>query len=364
LLLSKQDLKWFSDNIERFDVIKAKSMVKEGLSENSNVLGLIEGSEDDIEPWAWQDSQLCITLPAWIDSIHELKKNTKDFKFATVFTYRHPLEMAKKVQTKFPYISLTQGMRIWLNYNHKCWTNIVKEESMCVVQTSNGQISSDPQREVNRVLTELDESCDIAPGPPGRLSLWGAYYRRKQMREYESNQKAVMEVTNEYSMDEISDDLVLEALGIKELLEKKSDCYFYAMRREMDEDKESNDEENGEIEEITDVEDEENNVDYEEFNVFMEFYQNHLQNEINKWIGEEAADALHQIYHLHMESKNANDENDSTAWISNEKVNFLKDVRMHITSAYEDAMQVYCDMEVGIAFEDEYSWPQDKSFSL
>jgi hypothetical protein len=108
-------------------------------------------------PWLQKDPRMCITLKTWL----KLMNNEP----AIVFTYRHPLEVARSLKRRESSFSLEQGLRLWIVYNMRAIQN---SKGLCIVYTSNDAILADPMHEVQRISDELTTRCNVHE-PPYRL---------------------------------------------------------------------------------------------------------------------------------------------------------------------------------------------------
>ena len=88
--------------------------------------------------WVMKDPRLCITLPIWLSALREFHgKHHPKIPYnspATVFTYRHPLEVAGSLQRrpKNKVENLADGLSLWIRYNQMA---IVNSQKLCRVVT-------------------------------------------------------------------------------------------------------------------------------------------------------------------------------------------------------------------------------------
>ena len=101
-------------------------------------------------PWLIKDPRLCITLGTWLAVM--------PFQPAIVFTYRHPLDVALSLYRRNQETLLGIGLRLWYVYNKRA---IIQSSHLCRVVTSYIQILNDPVGEVNRIHSELKETCGV-----------------------------------------------------------------------------------------------------------------------------------------------------------------------------------------------------------
>ena len=77
-------------------------------------------------PWALKDPRLCLTLRFWLpllssgnSTVSERKEagaSGKGVAPAVLFTYRHPVEVAKSLQKREGF-GIKRGLLLWLAYN-------------------------------------------------------------------------------------------------------------------------------------------------------------------------------------------------------------------------------------------------------
>jgi hypothetical protein len=105
-------------------------------------------------PWLQKDPRMCITLKTWL----QLLKNEP----AAVFTYRHPLEVAKSLKSREQGFSIEQGLRLWIVYNMRAIQN---SKGLCIVKSSNTKVFANPLKEVERIREELSLKCGVVDPP-------------------------------------------------------------------------------------------------------------------------------------------------------------------------------------------------------
>ena len=299
ILLASQKMSWKSKNILDFNSTLVKARInRDNFLVDSNILPFLEGYDDDTKPWLWQDPQLCLTLPAWTWVLDDLYNNSESvLRVATIFSYNHPLEVAKFLNMKFPYeISIKTGLQLWINYNHKCISNILSSNQTCPIFTSNSKVESDPQIEIENILTKLDEDCGIAPGRPGILGRRSARKGLKKMFDYIND---VIESKAEAEKIR-SDDVILDAIGLNEF---KFNCSHYAADFfQMDEDDAKyewgNEKLTSAMNELFHLRSISRPEEREQILMERNRLQEELQLEILRWMGEEESDAIHQLFHL------------------------------------------------------------------
>ena len=358
ILLDSQKKTWHTNHIYRFNTTLVKARIyKDKFLERSHLMSFLNGDELDEKPWVWQDSQLCLTLPAWARVLHTKGHHTDEpsRKTATIFTYDHPMEMAKTLHLKYPQISLVKALRLYADYNYKCISNIQSlSRHLCPIFTSNEELKSNPQTAINNILDTLDERCSIAPGFPGRLGRWGARHDVKQMEQFEKKQ------LRSYGLSDInlSDNVILDALGLNDF---KSSCDYYKKSHKKEKENEIEYEWGSEqltnaMDELKDLKEDADSKDRKGFNDELNRLQDELQIEIFRWMGDQVSDAIHQLSHLEQETVKFVTEDNSR--IRDERTYFMTHVKREIDKAYEDAMQIYCDLNNGKALNKRYHWPQ------
>jgi hypothetical protein len=102
-------------------------------------------------PWMLKDPRLCITLPAWLPFI--------DRKPAVLFTYRHPLDVAKSMNKReFERLPLMRGLTLWYLYNKLA---IQHSKELCRVITVERLVLLHPKQELDRILDDL-QGCGLS----------------------------------------------------------------------------------------------------------------------------------------------------------------------------------------------------------
>ena len=115
-------------------------------------------------PWLQKDPRMCITLNVW----RNLGKEVLAKEPAIVFTYRHPLEVAKSVHKRAGNrIRMHAAFRLWIVYNTRAVQN---SRGMCTVRTNNISVLADPMRELTRISEELTDRCGL-PRPKLRKTI-------------------------------------------------------------------------------------------------------------------------------------------------------------------------------------------------
>jgi len=104
-------------------------------------------------PWILKDPRLCGTFRTWLPFLDTIP--------AIVFTYRHPVEVAKSLKArhrggKVPMFK--HWLRLWSVYNKKA---VLQSRDLCRIISSNAKVLQDPVAEVNRIVAGL-RRCGVA----------------------------------------------------------------------------------------------------------------------------------------------------------------------------------------------------------
>jgi hypothetical protein len=81
---------------------------------------------------------------------------------AVLFTYRHPLHVARSLTNQEKSFRMDHAFRIYIVYNMRAIHN---SAGLCRVLTSNDAVLADPLTEVHRIADELTTKCGV-PEPP------------------------------------------------------------------------------------------------------------------------------------------------------------------------------------------------------
>lgn len=363
VLLADQNFEWKSTNLDKFNNTLARARIrKDNFLKRSNMLTFLDGKDEkDVDPWLWQDPQMCVMFPAWIDALEDVEKLEKKRKMAAVVSYQHPLQVAKSLHANDSSIPIVSGLRLWLNYNYKCFSNI-HNTGICTVYTSQAKLLQTPAREVNRLLRQLELLCDVAPGPPGKVIASDAKKLTKQSRRYEELNSHKDEDTikdAKKGSDDWHNQIIIDSLGIWSAADM--DCGSIANQEQSDTDEKPQDYGSpmlaSAINELTHLEDMmQSENEKEEFRGAREAIFVKLQRELALWMGDEIADAIGQLVHQdHHEPTSVNKDA-----IRLERTRFFAQVRSEIRIAFSDAMNVFCSLENGDALKPEYRWPQQQ----
>jgi len=177
-LLVAQDMRW--DDLQRgpfrpqtaAEQVLRKQTHRKWKRHGGNGKKCMNNFRPDAEvSWMMKDPRLCLTLRTWLrfytPGWHGRGVNHEDRRPAAVFTFRHPLEVARSlhVRTVGTIPTLVAGLRLWIEYNVRA---IVNSQDICRVVTSNERILGDPLMEIERVLGELVKRCGVVvPRPDG-----------------------------------------------------------------------------------------------------------------------------------------------------------------------------------------------------
>ena len=156
-------------------------------------------------PWALKDPRLCLTLPFWMPLLSVLSARSSSSSSsvaaplvltppAVLFTFRHPVEVAKSLQKREAGFTLKRGLLLWLAYNQQALagssklpaslaaaatttttttTTAVAAASSspspslplplpCRVVTSNARLTAAPLAEMQRIADDLRGRCGLA----------------------------------------------------------------------------------------------------------------------------------------------------------------------------------------------------------
>ena len=150
---------WWAAGVKEYDADKAYQHYQDGtVTFQQGRVGLAFLDNPDNAPYLQKDPRMCITLPTWLRILHHTP--------AVIFTYRHPLEVAKSLLKREQGFSLERGLRLWIVYNMRAIQNSAK---LCRVLSSNDRILENPLQEVQRIADEVTSQCGV-PAPPNRLT--------------------------------------------------------------------------------------------------------------------------------------------------------------------------------------------------
>jgi len=152
--LNSQNI-WWNANVAKYDFKTSLQQIKKReipFQKGSKALSFL--NDPNNYPWLLKDPRMCITLLTWIDLIHT--------KPAIVFTYRHPMEVAKSLHTREAGITISAGLRLWIHYNRLAIQNS-NFNGLCRVISSNVKLLHDQETEVQRISDELTHNCHVLP---------------------------------------------------------------------------------------------------------------------------------------------------------------------------------------------------------
>ena len=155
--LNKQSV-WWNLNVVKYDTQKALQMKKDGtvdFSEGKKALAFFNNPNNS--PWIQKDPRQCLTLKTWLPLMSS--------EPAILFTYRHPLEVAKSLK-KREEMHIDRGLRLWILYNK---AGLINSRGLCIVHSSNEAILAKPLEEIQRISNELTDKCGV-PKPPRELT--------------------------------------------------------------------------------------------------------------------------------------------------------------------------------------------------
>lgn len=142
-------------NVINYDYEKALHLKEIGeINFKTGKPGLAFLNDPKNNPWLQKDPRMCITLKTWLKLL--------DNEPAILFTYRHPLEVAKSLVRREPGFSIERGLRLWIVYNMRAIQN---SKGLCVVRSSNNKVLADPLGETKRISMELTSKCGLVEPP-------------------------------------------------------------------------------------------------------------------------------------------------------------------------------------------------------
>jgi hypothetical protein len=158
LMMNSQKV-WWSVNVREYDPERALAEKDSGKVDfKKGIKALKFFNDPEHAPFLQKDPRMCITLKTWLT----LMQNEP----AAVFTYRHPLEVARSLKKREKGFTLDHGLRLWIVYNMRAIQN---SADLCRVLSSNDAVLADPMKEVQRISDELTRKCRV-PAPPRTLS--------------------------------------------------------------------------------------------------------------------------------------------------------------------------------------------------
>jgi hypothetical protein len=108
------------------------------------------------EPWMLKDPRLCLTLRTWLPLLN--------FIPAILFTYRHPMDVALSLNTRYEHFQIGKGLRLWYIYNRRA---VEQSNDLCRVVASHKNVMSNPKIELDRIYNEL---IDCGVNVPNKVS--------------------------------------------------------------------------------------------------------------------------------------------------------------------------------------------------
>lgn len=159
IFLGKQKSDW-SYNVQNFNFETTLAQHKRNeFSFDKAERALRFFNDEKNSPWLQKDPRMCITLKVWL--------NFFNHEPAAVLTYRHPLEVARSLESRDKTgVEFFRGLRLWIIYNMRAIQN---SSHMCRVYTSNEAVIADPLNEVQRISDELTTKCGVQ-SPPKKIS--------------------------------------------------------------------------------------------------------------------------------------------------------------------------------------------------
>jgi hypothetical protein len=158
LFMSAQRIRW-SKNFQLYNPERALQDKDSGKVVFDNGKRALKFFNDpDNAPWLQKDPRMCITLKTWLPLLNN--------EPAVLFTYRHPLQVARSLTKREKNFRMDHAFRIYIVYNTRAIQN---SAGLCRVLTSNDAVLADPLTEVHRIADELTTKCGV-PEPPRKLT--------------------------------------------------------------------------------------------------------------------------------------------------------------------------------------------------
>ena len=138
-------------------------MITSGAYQSKEELGFGEGQQflDESNaiaastlPWIFNDPIMSSTPPTWLPF---LEPNP-----AILFTYRHPIEVAKSMAKRDGRRTLVADLTSWMRYNRSVIEN---SSELSIVQSNLHDIMDNLRPEANRIIKELTTKCGVLPPP-------------------------------------------------------------------------------------------------------------------------------------------------------------------------------------------------------
>lgn len=149
-----QNMAW-EHNVINYDYEKALKDKKDGgVTFKHGSTGLKWLNDPTNVPWLQKDPRMCITLKTWLKLM--------DNEPAIVFTYRHPLEVAKSLTNREKGFTVERGLRLWIVYNMRAIQN---SKGLCIVKSRNTAVLENPLKETQRIADELTSKCGVVAPP-------------------------------------------------------------------------------------------------------------------------------------------------------------------------------------------------------
>ena len=153
--MMKKDLESRNGGEHVYENIKANAPTADLFNEGERGLNFLNNPHS--VPWMLKDPRLCITVKTWMPFLNHVP--------AVLFTYRHPLDVASSLH-KRDNMRMRRGLKMWYIYNKRA---IESSGDLCRVVSTHKGILTSPEKEVQRVYTELKGRCGVpVPRAPSR----------------------------------------------------------------------------------------------------------------------------------------------------------------------------------------------------
>lgn len=149
-LMRRQNI-LFSSGMYKYDNLKALQHIfsnpKQVFADGKRSLAFLNNQTN--YPWLLKDPRLCVTFRTWLPLLN--------FVPAILFTYRHPMDVAKSFLTRDEHWPIEKSLRLWYVYNRRA---VEQSNDMCRIITSNSAVMNQPHIEMDRIFEEMHQ-CGV-----------------------------------------------------------------------------------------------------------------------------------------------------------------------------------------------------------
>lgn len=103
-------------------------------------------------PYVLKDPRLCITLRTWLTLFNHVP--------AVVFTYRHPVDVARSLMQRHDWMDMSRALRIWY-VNNRMALQQSSLARLCRVMTSHNKLMKNPDSELHSIFMALRTRCRV-----------------------------------------------------------------------------------------------------------------------------------------------------------------------------------------------------------